>query len=646
MELAQRNRDRNEFRRFLEKHRYVPQGRFARAGNLEDKDLDALLHRKLVPAWRWLWQNVKNAEDMENVRRNVAVARKKIESCRQERAEALHQRSALQARRQYLLAALQKEKEREAQLLHNLRTIETEQETRVQASMERKQREVLQQAVNLRSEKHREVFAADVAKVRQQMASARNHNTESDGSTLSDAQSSQNPVEILLTEYNRMNKNAAVAFGASDVEHVRGYGGPKLLQLLRDSAQVELRKPSLAPEEAQYANKIAEHSQSSHDALIQVQELLRQNQKKHIAKFLESQKNYTRIQHLQEEIAAHHTHSRDGLWNGSPQTIDGSERNMKDADPIDTMVQLEIQRRMVAAAMEVATAAYEEKTKEASASKKHKLDLDHRIHLMKTFSERQATMLLTIDATVDKNRALLSAMNRKQDQIQWFVRDHLSAKFLNKHGELVNRSETLTTQELRAFSQLSLWKWATTRRVALLQGGFRDGLEVVVPTADLYINQIQEIQQRDDTGTSRSNAAQRMFAALNVPTYGNWTKAIECLEKSHQAMVSRLNEQLNDLERELDEDAGRAEAHASSRVEELIGTLRNTAIRTEDQALQSLKQVVSINAETFANTLPELRQNIANWNDQPAWSVPVRLITDDDNGSHSDEHEHAIMWEE
>jgi hypothetical protein len=41
------------------------QGRFARVGTLEDKDLDALCRGTLGPVWAWTWRNVKNADDME-----------------------------------------------------------------------------------------------------------------------------------------------------------------------------------------------------------------------------------------------------------------------------------------------------------------------------------------------------------------------------------------------------------------------------------------------------------------------------------------------------------------------------------------------------------------------------------------------------
>ncbi|KAJ0401654.1 hypothetical protein P43SY_001286 [Pythium insidiosum] len=210
-----RVRDRETFREFLAKHRYVPQGRYARVGPLEDKDLDAMLRGSAVPIWKWLWQNVKNAEDMDMIQRNVNVARYQIDSCKQEREEAKKRHEELLARKKYLQESLQKASEREKSLLSGLRRIESEQRELAAASMDRKQREVLRAAFNQHNEQLMDATTILLQQVCERMTTSRN-GTDSGGGS--------NPVEILLEAFRQMTQAAqggeTVEFGESDIERV------------------------------------------------------------------------------------------------------------------------------------------------------------------------------------------------------------------------------------------------------------------------------------------------------------------------------------------------------------------------------------------------------------------------------------------
>ncbi|KAJ0405804.1 hypothetical protein ATCC90586_008458 [Pythium insidiosum] len=179
-----RVRDRETFREFLAKHRYAP-------------------------------QNVKNAEDMDMIQRNVNVARYQIDSCKQEREEAKKRHEELLARKKYLQESLQKASEREKSLLSGLRRIESEQRELAAASMDRKQREVLRAAFNQHNEQLMDATTNLLQQVCERMTTSRN-GTDSGGGS--------NPVEILLEAFRQMTQAAqggeTVEFGESDIERV------------------------------------------------------------------------------------------------------------------------------------------------------------------------------------------------------------------------------------------------------------------------------------------------------------------------------------------------------------------------------------------------------------------------------------------
>lgn len=65
MPTGERQRDLRDFRAFLREHHYAPQGRLARAGDLEDHDLDAMLRGALPPVWHWIFRHVRSERMLE-----------------------------------------------------------------------------------------------------------------------------------------------------------------------------------------------------------------------------------------------------------------------------------------------------------------------------------------------------------------------------------------------------------------------------------------------------------------------------------------------------------------------------------------------------------------------------------------------------
>lgn len=221
MTAAQRAADRERFRAFLREHRYAPQGKLARAGELQDHDLDALLRPGVAPVWRWVWQNVRSAEELDRVRRNVRVTQRQLASCQRERQEAAREVERLEAHKTHVLEALRKANERERALLASLNAVEKEKRSRAEEAADSKQRRALQRAFAAQRDAETAQVVERIDRVRQVAA------TKSDGGApqlamevSSDAR--ENPLDVLLREYLRLlnasREAEGVEFGDRDIE--------------------------------------------------------------------------------------------------------------------------------------------------------------------------------------------------------------------------------------------------------------------------------------------------------------------------------------------------------------------------------------------------------------------------------------------
>jgi len=195
------------------------QGKLARAGGLEDRDLDALLRPGVAPVWRWVWQNVRGAEQMDRVRRSVRLAQTQLASCQRERQEAAREVERLEARKTHALEALRKAGERERALLASLRAVEEEQRERNEAAADGKQRRTLQRAFAAQSDAETAQVVERVHQVRRVATTTMDAPPQAVEAT---ADARENPLDVLLHEYLRLlNASQAaerVEFGDRDIE--------------------------------------------------------------------------------------------------------------------------------------------------------------------------------------------------------------------------------------------------------------------------------------------------------------------------------------------------------------------------------------------------------------------------------------------
>ncbi|GLE08399.1 hypothetical protein PINS_up019560 [Pythium insidiosum] len=420
-----RSRERDAFREFLGKHRYAPQGRYARVGTLEDKDLDALLRGNVAPIWRWLCQNVKNAEDMDIIQRNVKVARYQIDSCKQEREAAKKRHDELMARKRYLQESLQKASERENALLSGLRRVESEQQELVEASMESKHRDVLRAAFNQQNERLMESTTNLLEQVCERMTTNRSAKDAYGGH--------RDPVQILLDAFRQMSLAAQsgenVEFGESDIEHLLEYPSTQLLSWVRNASTHIADATPNDSEEAEYAAHVAQNTNSTHDALLQIQGLLRRRQAEHIDRFMATQAQYTKAKELQERADLETTSSTkpevvdSELWGTYATKLDNTERDL-----ITETVRLQGECQAYTAALHVATSALEDITEKVEASRKQKQDLDEKIELMNQFEERQDEIVGRIRQFYGRNQELIQVLARKQSRLLEVVQQDLWSK--------------------------------------------------------------------------------------------------------------------------------------------------------------------------------------------------------------------------
>ncbi|TMW56062.1 hypothetical protein Poli38472_008710 [Pythium oligandrum] len=595
---APRTRERDAFRAFLEKHRYTPQGRFARAGALEDKDIDALLRGNIASIWKWTWDNVKNAQDMEIVQRNINVARYQIDSCKQERDTAKAKREALRSRKQYLLESLRKAKEREKTLLTNLRVVETEQNQLIESSVDAKQREILKKAFN---EKNSDI-AKGAGGLVDQVLGLTTASTESDQLT----GSSENPIDVLLREYRRMIKasNDAdnVDFGDNDVAHLREFGGTAIAKMLFEAATMPHEGVPEDPKEAEYVAHVEENTNSSHDALVQIQSLLRHSQSEHIASFLSTQKAYAKAHELKrridQELVARSTPGAEEyeLWGNPAVTRDANhELVVETAD-------LQVESHVHASTLGMVSKAYEEIVKEVEELQAQKEELNQKVDLMNRFDERQAEIVAQIRHMYRRNQDLLQSLSRKQSRLAEVVAEEMAPRLQAESDEPIATWRKLMLEEVRVFATLRLCRLD----LAQTQG------DRPVAYEDLHINQLH------DTETSnRNNGFKRVAEALEVPGYGSWKALLTALEASEGEDTQQVDPELQQLEQEINTDRAQTVPEARS----LVTALQQLSEAMSSSSISRLEDVIQINNDVARHDLPALEQAIDNWYHQPGWKA-------------------------
>ncbi|KAF1316101.1 Aspartate aminotransferase, partial [Globisporangium splendens] len=635
MEVAQKQRDVCAFQAFLQQHRYAPQGRLARAGMLQDADLDALLRGNLVPVWRWVSQNVKTPGDMELIRRNVEVAKHHIESRKQERDDANKRRAALESRRQYLSESIARAKVHEKQLLQALRAMEREDEAMVVAAVDAKQRSVLKLGHNHQNGQILATLAEHVSQLNEKATvddvARRRLQTAASGDNL------VNPIEMLLAEYLRMLKAGKTAdevdFGDSDIKHLREFGGNALTEWIIASAKNADSLATQTQEEAEYAAHVEEHTISSHDTLTQVQDLLRRNQQEHIKKFLETQRMYAKVRQLKEAIHELKKSSRYDLWNeispASAQEGNGCALSLADPgeDKLTTnaaarTVDLEIECNAQQASLNAAKQTYESMTQQIEASKQQKLDLDEKLELMRTFDARQQEMIDHIDTIYRQNHTAMLSIAQKQEQLQRFVHDKLHPGYIRQSEAALEKWWRLVLEEVRRFSSVQLARVDTTvKSVAMTlsdaHGTTTRHVNLAVPYPDFYINQIQ--QESRDSSSKQQHGFGKVFQALKIPEYGSWSKVLSRLLSNWEDNAAEtLHARLEKLEQYLHEDQTQ---HDSGRVDELLADIKSTVESLQSSALPQLEDIMMTNDATRNEVLPRLHSSIENWFLQSGWSV-------------------------
>lgn len=413
-------------------------------------------------------------------------------------------------------------------------------------------------------------------------------------------------------------------------------------------------------EEAEYAAHVAEHTNSSRDALVQVQQLLQQNQKEHIARFLETQTLYAQarqadanVRDLQQQTSKDfdlwdedESNTMDDLLLSASQSIKSDPKRL-----IADTVRLEVEIKAQRAALDVAKQTYETLVQQIETSRRQKEDLDEKLELMRSFEQRQREILDQLDLMFQQNQEITAAMGARREELQRFVSENLQLKYEHKSGNAMETWLKLMSEELRSLSSstLPLTNFDTAvKSVELTMDDHRNRgtattrREVVmtVPFSDFYINQIQHERGSDDsTSTNGGGLNQRhqganagglnqVLSAMRVPEYGSWDKMLTMLQQRDQniQVASRmLHERLKMLALQPPDDQ-----HATSNGSQVQALLSDVRSRTEEihtRAFPALKEIVATNFNTVEKVLVRLHTAVDDWFEQRGFSVQLEEQT-------------------
>ncbi|RLN93634.1 hypothetical protein BBJ28_00019358 [Nothophytophthora sp. Chile5] len=546
---------------------------------------------------------------MQLIRRNVCVARRSIESCKQEREEAKRKRDRLESRKQYLQESLRKAKERERTLLQNLQTVEREQSTMRRATSDEKQRGLLKHALTVKND-------TGLSQVMAQVDSIRTLTTLSEPAKHQHAlEGGESPIDVLLKEYLHILKASDRPAG-----HLRGYGSDDLMRWLAESLARVCHTSFQDAKDREYVARVEEHTNSSREALAQVQALLRTSQKEHITRFLATQTAYLKARQRQDMVDKELAVA--GKAFGRAKTCDGVKieptTGIDKAYLTDT-VELEIEKAAQSAALAVASRTLAKLREQVQASKQQKRNLDEKVELMTTFSRRQQEVLARINAMRLQNDSLICSIVEKQGKLQLFAAENLILKHRGRSGELVQNGHQLMLDELRVFTGIRLENLDKAVKSPRMMSGDRHGAEAIrrnqqVPYSAFYINQVKL--------HDGNNGFARVFRALGVPSYGNWSRLLAQMDMhSQNEAFAVLNHWGRQLEQEIAEEQGRTHPSTFSRVGELLTDLRSLAQSMETGCFPRLEEVMAVNGDTYTHILPRLRTLIDDWYSQSGWLV-------------------------
>lgn len=393
------------------------------------------------------------------------------------------------------------------------------------------------------------------------------------------------------------------------------------------------------PEEEEYAAHVEEQTQSGYDALMQVQMLLRRNQKEHIARFIATQTTYVKAQQLNATIDQHCLETGSGsmnladyddLWGKAPRVQVGQKRSASDGPGSETngtdellteTMELELTQQMQSAALQIASERYDQLARQMQVAKQQKMTLEHKLELMRTFDQRQQEIIAQISEMHQQCQSLLSTLIHKQAGIRQQFQDTIMPSYHQKTKEQVARWRSLVMEELRIFASVRLDRIETVRKsVAVathgeLNGDSKRHMEIQIPLPELYVNQIQ------DNATPK-NGFKRIFRAMGVPEYGNWSKLVDSIQSIQEKRTMNLNHEFALLEQAVkDESEGLAHAYDAKRVQKLLQQLQQTTRELRETCSPPLSDLLSVNSETMDHIVPRLQQCIGNWYEQRAWAV-------------------------
>lgn len=386
------------------------------------------------------------------------------------------------------------------------------------------------------------------------------------------------------------------------------------------------------PEEEEYAAHVEEQTQSGDDALVQVQMLLRRNQKEHIARFMATQTTYVKAQQLNATIGQHCLETGSGsldsaydeLWGTTPSRVQvGQKRSASDEtngtdELLTETMELELTQQMQSAALQIASGRYDQLNRQMQVAKQQKMTLEHKLELMRTFDQRQQEIITQISDMHQQCQSLLSTLTQKQASIRQQIRDTLMPRYHQKTTEQVARWRSLVMEELRIFASVRLDRIETVRKsvaVATHRGDSKCRMEIQVPLPELYVNQIQG-------NDAHKNGFKRIFRAIGVPEYGNWFKLVDSIQSMQRKRTVNLSHEFALLEQALkDETESHAHAYDTKRVHQLLQQLEQTTRELRETCTPPLSDLLSVNSETMDRIVPRLQQCIHNWYEQRAWAV-------------------------
>nr|CCA21158.1 AlNc14C113G6449 [Albugo laibachii Nc14] len=624
METAAMPRDFHELRLFLEKHCYVPQGKYVRVGSMSEQDMEHLLRGKLLPVWRWAFATIKNESDAKLIQRNIGVARKQIQSYREQREAARSEHLRLDAQRKYLKDSLEKENRKQQELLQKLTSLEQEKTRKLRKAQEKKEQEILCQA-------NQNCRLKCLENIRDRLNDCgillnKEHPTNSQAF----GHGTNTVLSRTLNVSEAASGNSSAENATSNltkVEELRHEDYRTLVDDLMKLATTENifdKKVCLSEDNdaAQHRVKDIITISTSEKTIEQVQALLRDFRKEHIASFLQTEEIYSQANMVYEKISAQNEATGSDPFKSSPRFCsrdDGVEVSSQSSnDALERLSQLELQRSVLAAVIERGRELYDQIMSQTEAMRRRKSDLDHRITKVRTYQQREQEIVCKLHLSHVENRRILHSIQQTQRQLHEFVcRDIMT--FCDKaavHDRLF-RYRTLLLKESRYFSSVQL----SGQQVAVLRR--HSNTKVVLPRQALYINQIQD---ESETVMKQSRVTLRdVFRSLGVPSFGNWMHLFHCLGKStlNSSLVPQLHRMLSKLEEEFVLDKTSGQQDGSLHARHFLAELSSTCRQLEDMNKPLLENSYRVATEVVQDGIPALQRAITTWTTEPAWNVNI-----------------------